>query len=202
MTDANQHRVAEYGINRIFIERWSQRAYSGEAIEERALFGLFEAARWAPSASNSQPWRFIYARNGSEHWTPLFSLVNEKNQRWAAKAGVLIALLSRKTHVRTGDTGPTPLRNHSLDAGAAWLSLALQAAHAGLSARAIGGFDREQARILLGIPEGFHLEILIAVGKPADRASLDADLQAREYPTPRKPVEQFVAEGRFAFNEY
>ncbi|MEJ1959504.1 MAG: nitroreductase family protein [Nitrosomonadales bacterium] len=95
-----KHRVTEYNINDIFINRWSRRAYTGEAIDDQTLFSLFEAARWAPSANNSQPWRFIYVKNGSEYWDPLLKAANERNQRWAAKAGVLIVLISKKTQIR------------------------------------------------------------------------------------------------------
>ncbi len=198
---AEQHRISEYEIDNIFIDRWSPRAFTGEPIDDATLFQLFEAARWAPSANNSQPWRFIYARNATEHWDKLLKLANENNQRWAAKAGALVALVSKKTHVRKGETEPSPLRNHSLDAGAAWLSLALQAVHKGLITHAIGGFDREKARVVLGIPDDYHVEILIAIGKQAELATLDSDLQEREKPTPRRPLQQLVAEGHFTFSE-
>ncbi|HSH97522.1 MAG: nitroreductase family protein [Methylophilaceae bacterium] len=200
MSDSNQ-RVAEYDINPIFIERWSPRAFTGETIEDPLLFSLFEAARWAPSANNSQPWRFIYSKRDSAYWPALLSIANENNQRWAAKAGAIVALISKTSHIRNGETEPSPLRNHSLDAGAAWTSLALQALHAGLATHAIGGFDREKAREILAIPEGFHIEILIAIGKQAERNSLPADFQAREQPTPRRPLSQFIAEGSFSFKE-
>ena len=163
-------RQAESDISPIFLNRWSPRAFTGEPVEDAALFSLFEAARWAPSANNSQPWRFIYAKNGGVGWGKLLGLANENNRRWAARAGVLVALLSKKTHVRKGDTEPTPLRNHSLDAGAAWASLAFQAVHVGLATHAIGGFDRDNAPSVLGVPEGFQVEILIAIGKPGIKA--------------------------------
>ncbi len=202
MTNTNiNNRVADYDIAPVFIERWSPRAFTAESIDDKVLLGLFEAARWAPSANNSQPWRFIYAKNGSEHWSKILGLANENNQRWAAKAGVIVALVSKTTHVRNGETSPTPLRNHSLDAGAAWTNLALQAVHSGLATHAIGGFDREKARDILNIPQGFHVEILIAIGKQAAKNTLPEDIQAREHPTPRKPLMYFVAEGDFNFNE-
>jgi nitroreductase len=200
MTQAT-NRNAAHDINPIFVDRWSPRAYTGEAIDDATLLSLFEAARWAPSANNSQPWRFIYAKSGSAHWNSLFSLLNENNQRWVNKAAVLIALVSKKTHVRQGDTSPSPLKNHSLDAGAAWASLAFQAYEAGWRTRAIGGFNRERAPEVLGVPEGYQVEILIAVGKQADKSVLPEDFHEREQPTPRKPLEKFVAEGKFSFTE-
>jgi len=185
----------------IFIDRWSPRAYTGETIDDATLLSLFEAARWAPSANNSQPWRFIYAKNGSAHWDDLFALLNENNQRWVNRAAVLIALVSKKTHVRPGETAASPLKNHSLDAGAAWASLAFQAYQLGWRTRAIGGFNRDAAPEVLGVPEGYQVEILIAVGKQADKSVLPEDFHEREQPTPRKPVEKFVAEGKFSFAE-
>lgn len=195
------NRQHEHNINGLFVERWSPRAYTGETIDDATLLSFFEAARWAPSANNSQPWRFIYAKNGSQHWGELFSLLNENNQRWVNKAAVLVALVSKKTHVRTGDTQPSPLRNHSLDAGAAWTNLSLQAFQSGWRTRAIGGFNRERAPEVLGVPDGYQVEILIAIGKQAEKSSLPEDFQDREQPTPRRRVEQFVTEGRFNFAE-
>lgn len=200
MTQATS-RNAQHSIEPIFIDRWSPRAYTGEAIDDATLRSLFEAARWAPSANNSQPWRFIYAKNGSAHWGKLFELLNENNQRWVNRAAVLIALVSKKTHIRQGETAPSLLKNHSLDAGAAWASLAFQAYQSGWRTRAIGGFNRDAAPTALGVPEGYQVEILIAVGKQADKSVLPEDFHEREQPTPRKAIEQFVAEGTFSFNE-
>ncbi|MCB5184389.1 nitroreductase family protein [Methylobacillus gramineus] len=194
-------RKADYDIHPLFTGRWSPRSFRNQPIEDAALFSLFEAARWAPSANNSQPWRFIYAKNGSQTWSSLLGLANENNQRWATNASVLIVLVSKTSHVRNGDSEPSPLRNHSLDAGAAWTNLALQATHAGLITHAIGGFDREKAREVLAIPEGFHIEILIAVGYQGERSALPEDIQLREQPTPRKALAGFYAEGRFNFSE-
>ena len=195
------NRKNEHHINPLFVDRWSPRAYTGEQIDSATLLSLFEAARWAPSANNSQPWRFIYAKNGSTHWDGLFSLLNENNQRWVKRAAVLIALVSKTTHVRNGDTSPSPLKNHSLDAGAAWASLAFQAFESGWRTRAIGGFNRERALEVLDVPQGYHVEILIAVGKQADKSVLPEDFHEREQPTPRRSVEQFVTEGKFSFKE-
>lgn len=195
------NRHAPHPVDSIFIDRWSPRAYTGEAIDDASLLSLFEAARWAPSANNSQPWRFIYAKKGSAHWEDLFALLNENNQRWVNRAAVLIALVSKKTHVRPGETAASPLKNHSLDAGAAWASLAFQACQLGWRTRAIGGFNREAAPEVLGVPEGYQVEILIAVGKQADKSVLPEDFHEREQPTPRKPVEKLIAEGKFSFAE-
>lgn len=194
-------RNTEYAIDPIFTDRWSPRAFTGEAIDETTLFTLFEAARWAPSANNSQPWRFIYTLKDSANWPIFFGLLNENNQRWAVNASALVVLVSKTTHVRNGDTEPSPLRNHSFDSGAAWANLALQALHSGWRTHAIGGFNRDKARDALSVPQGYSVEVAIAIGRQAEHTSLPPDLQDREQPNQRKPVGKFVAEGRFAFSE-
>lgn len=108
-------------------------------------------------------------------------------------------LISKTTHIRQGAAEATPLRNHSLDAGAAWASLAFQAEHVGWSTHAIGGFDREKARQLLAIPDGFHIEIAIAIGKRAAGDALPEEFRAREQPSLRLPLSELVAQGRFSF---
>jgi nitroreductase len=194
-------RNTEYAIDPIFTDRWSPRAFTGEAIDETTLFTLFEAARWAPSANNSQPWRFIYTLKDSANWPIFFGLLNENNRRWAVNASALVVLVSKTTHVRNGDTEPSPLRNHSFDSGAAWANLALQALHSGWRTHAIGGFNRDKARDALSVPQGYSVEVAIAIGRQAEHTSLPPDLQDREQPNQRKPVGKFVAEGRFAFSE-
>jgi nitroreductase len=183
----------------LFVNRWSPRAFSGEAISLTELFSLFEAARWAPSANNSQPWRFIYALNGTPEWKTLHGLLNENNRRWAARAAALVVLVSKTTHVRRDAQEATPLRSHSLDAGAAWASLAFQAEYSGWRTHAIGGFDRDAARVALQVPAGFHVEVAIAIGRQADPQTLPDDLRQREVPNQRRPLEEIVSKGRFAF---
>jgi nitroreductase len=194
-------RQPEFAIDPVFVKRWSPRAFNGETIDEITLLTLFEAARWAPSASNSQPWRFIYALRDSPHWPAFLGLLSGSNQRWAANASVLLVLISRTTQLRSGDTEASPLRSHSFDSGAAWAHLSLQALHSGWRTHAMGGFNRDKAREVLGVPEGYSVEVAIAVGRQAERESLPPDLQERELPSQRRTVGQFVAEGRFDFQE-
>ena len=193
-------RITTHPVAPLFVNRWSPRAFSGEPISQAELLSLFEAARWAPSANNSQPWRFIYVLNGAPEWAHVHGLLNENNQRWSAKAAALVVLASKTTHLRRDATEPTPLRSHSLDAGAAWASLAFQAEYNGWRTHAIGGFDRDGAREVLGIPEGFHVEVAIAIGRQADPETLPDDLRQRELPNQRRPLNEIVAQGRFAFS--
>jgi nitroreductase len=166
---------------------------SGEEISEQELMTLFEAARWAPSSYNAQPWRFLYARRGTANWDRFFDLMVEFNQSWAKHAAVLMVVVSRKTFEWNDQAAPT----HSFDAGAAWQNLALQGSTMGLVVHGMQGFDYEKARVVLNVPEGFQVDAMIAVGKPGKREDLPEDLQEREQPSDRKPVAEVAIEGGF-----
>lgn len=122
-------RIAEHEILDLILNRWSPRAMSGETISDKELMSLFEAARWAPSSYNNQPWRFIYAKRGTEHWNTLFNLLVDANKEWANKAAVLIVVVSANNFVYNNK----PSRTHSFDTGAAWENLALQGYAQGLA---------------------------------------------------------------------
>src|SRR5690606_30289818 len=110
--------------------RWSPRAFTGEAIDTATLLSFFEAARWAPSAFNSQPWRFLYARRDTPQWPRFVSLLSEFNRGWAQHASALVIVLSRTTI--TGSNGEERAApSHGFDSGAAWAYLALQATLSG-----------------------------------------------------------------------
>jgi nitroreductase len=131
------HRTADYPIDPLFIDRWSPRAMSGESISQEELNVLFEAARWAPSAGNTQPCRILYAHRDTEHWPLFFDLLVERNKAWCRNAAVLLVFVSRLTNEQTG----RPLVTHSYDAGAAWENLALQGTMRGLVVHGMAGFD-------------------------------------------------------------
>ena len=192
-------RSSTYPIEPVFLQRWSPRAFSGGAISEEALLALLEAARWAPSANNAQPWRFIYLLPDSPDWQGLLNTLNENNRRWAPQASAFLVLLSHTTHIHPGASEPTHLYSHSLDAGAAWAYLALQAEASGWSTHPIGGYDRAALQVLLGVPEDYRLETLVAVGKRGPADGLPDDLRSREQPTPRRPLTEIVAKDRFSF---
>ena len=186
-------RKSAYSIADIFTNRWSQRAMSGEAMSYAELMPLFEAARWAPSSYNNQPWRFIYAHRDTPAWNKFFDLLMPGNQVWAKNAGALILVLSKKF----SEHDQSPLLTNSFDTGSAWMSLALQGAINNLAVRAIAGFDYDKARAILHIPDEFKIEIMIAVGKPGDKSALPAELQARETPSNRKPLAEIVFANEF-----
>ena len=196
MTIANG-RTADHPIHKLFLERWSPRAYTGEEIPEVELATIFEAARWAPSSYNSQPWRFLYARRGTAHWDKFLGLLNPFNQSWAKQAAVLVVLVSRETMLPPGAEKEIPSHSHSFDAGAAWANLALQASLIGWDAHAMVGFDIPGAFSALNVPAGHRVEAAIAIGKRGPASLLPEAVAAREKPNDRKPQSETVFEGGF-----
>lgn len=192
-TDIDPHasRSAQAAVDHQFIERWSTRAFSGEALSEAQLQSLFEAARWAPSCFNSQPWRFVYGLAGTPEWGPLFGLLMEFNQSWATRAGAVIAVVA-KTTFDDGQPAPTC----AFDTGSAWMSLALQAHKLGLYSHAMWGFDHEAAPAILGLDEVHSVMAMVAVGHPGDISLLSEKYQAREVPSARKPIAEIAFAGR------
>jgi nitroreductase len=186
---------ARYPVDELFLDRWSPRAMSGEGVGEEDLMTLFEAARWAPSSYNNQPWRILYARRETEQWPVFFGLLVEGNRAWAKDAAALLLFVSKETFDFNGKPYPT----HSFDTGAAWENLALQATMLGLVTHGMQGFDYERARSELNIPEGFRVEAMIAVGRPGDPARLPERLREREAPSGRKSLAEVTCEGVFNF---
>lgn len=186
-------RKPDHPIDPIFLDRWSPRAMSEEEISDDELMSLFEAARWAPSTSNIQPWSFVYAKRGTPEWQTFFDLLVEFNQMWCKNAAVLICLCAKKT-----DKEGKPNRNHMSDAGAAWENLALQAAKMNLVCHGMGGYDVAGAREKLNIPEDHEVVHMFAIGKPGEISVLHERMQKSEKPnTDRKKLEEFVFEGKF-----
>lgn len=195
-----QARTPDHPIDTLFTDRWSPRAFTGEAIPEPVLLSMLEAARWAPSAYNAQPWRFIYARRDTASWLPVFDTLVEFNQGWAQRAAALVVIVSARQAVFPGKTDAAPNAWHSFDSGAAWASIAFQATLSGWSAHGMAGFDADRLRQALGIPGDYAIETVIAIGKRGDKGVLPEGLQARETPNGRLPLAQLAAEGRFNFS--
>lgn len=191
----NDFRKPEHEITPIILERYSPRALSGEALTDDDFFALLEAAKWAPSAYNNQPWRFIYAKNNTPSWPKLFSLLGEYNQAWTDKAAALILIVSQQFFVHNDQPSPTA----SFDAGAAWENLALEAKSRGLIAHGMSGFDYVRAKNELNIPDGYRVEAMIAVGRPGNKEDLPENMQAGEVPSDRKKLAELISEGEFKF---
>ncbi|HZC17276.1 MAG TPA: nitroreductase family protein [Caulobacteraceae bacterium] len=196
MTVTANGRTADHDIEPVFLRRWSPRAFTGEAIPRASLMSLFEAARWAPSAFNLQPWRFVYAVRDTPDWERLLAVLVEYNQAWVRGASALVFMISDRFRRKPG-AEPEPLYSHSFDAGAAWAYLALQAHHLGLAAHGMTGFDPDRAHEELGVPEAEdRIEAATAIGRPADKSVLPEPYRARETPSQRLPMAGFVFEGR------
>jgi len=191
----SDHRNNEYSVDDIFINRWSPRAMSGEKLPDEELFSLFEAARWAPSSYNNQPWRFIYAKRDTEHWEKLFNFLVEGNQSWVKDAAVILVFISKSTSDHNGSF----MRTHSFDAGSAWENLALQGSINGLVVHGMQGFDYEKATSELNVPDEYKVEMMIAIGKPGSPEILPEKLQEIEKPSGRKNIKEIVNEGEFNF---
>ncbi|MFT4192816.1 MAG: nitroreductase family protein [Comamonas sp.] len=195
---SNPSRKPEHAVNPIFIDRWSPRAFTGEAISEQDLLTIIEAGRWAPSAYNVQPWRFIYARAGTPAWEPLFATLFPFNQGWAQRASALIVVVSANNNNSGAEPKPNP--SHEFDTGAAWGYVALQTSLLGWHAHAMTGFDKELARSSLGVPADYTVQAAIAIGRRSeDKSFLSEALQSREAPSPRLPIKAIAAEGKFGF---
>ena len=192
LTNADfSQRSAQATTNDQFRLRWSPRSMNGQALTLAQVQSLCEAGRWAPSCFNSQPWRFIYALPDTPQWQPLLDLLMDVNKLWAAKAGALVALVAR-THFEANDA---PAATHSFDTGSAWMSMALQAQHMGLTAHAMWGFHHDQAADALKLPEYFATQALIAFGQPAPAEALPDPLREREVPSPRKALSELMFNG-------
>lgn len=193
MLKGSDKRQADYPIDDLFLDRWSPRAMSGEEIPEEDLMVLFEAARWAPSSNNNQPWRILYARRNTEHWPLFFGLLTDANKVWTKDAAALLLFISKTTFDYNGKPYPT----HSFDTGAAWENLALQGFLRGYVVHGMQGFDYECARTELNIPKVFRVEAMAAVGRPGAMEGLPEHLRQRESPSDRRKLADTVCEGPF-----
>lgn len=189
--EVQNHRKADYPINPLFLNRWSPRSYSDRIVSEQDLLTVLEAARWTPSAGNRQPWRFIIAKT-EEQLQTLRELVQPSHRPWTDKAPAIIVLASYKLKP---EGGSNPY--HALDTGAAWQSIALQASLLGLSTRAIANFDNEKARQVLNVPEDYDLHLFIPIGYRGEIGDLHEDFRDREKPNDRRPLNEFIIEGKW-----
>lgn len=185
----------QYPIHDLLKRRWSPRAFSDRRVEPDTLRSLLEAARWAPSSNNAQPWSFIVAtkEDQAEHGRLLSCLV-EGNSLWAQRAPVLMVSVARMSFEDEG----TPNRHAFHDVGQAVADLSVQATALGLVVHQMAGFHPDKVRELYGIPKEFEPVAAIALGYPGDPESLPERLKKRELaPRERKPLTDFVFSGRW-----
>jgi nitroreductase len=167
--------------------RWSPRAFSGEQLKEEDLAALLEAARYAPSCFNEQPWRFIVAKDQAMV-SKMVGLLTEQNRVWASKAPVLVMILGKKTFELNGKDNYW----HMFDAGTAWGYLSLEAQRRGLITHAMGGFDKKSVYDIFEISEEYSPIAVIAIGKHGKPEDLPEDLSLREKPAGRKDLSELI----------
>jgi nitroreductase len=184
---------AKYEIHELLRRRWSPRAFSGRAVPADALRSLFEAARWAPSSYNAQPWAFLVAtKEDRENFDRILSTLVEFNRGWAQNAAVLMINAGKKKFDHDG----SPNRHALYDVGQATACLTVQATAMGLAVHQMAGFSPEKAREVFHVPEGWELGAAIALGYPAEAHEVPENLREREKaPRVRKPIEEFVFTG-------
>lgn len=177
-------------LNKHIKNRYSSRAYSKQMIEPDKINLLFEAARWAASSRNTQPWRFIYAtRKNDKVWNMLFDCLIDFNKEWVQNAPFLILVLAQKIDPVTENTR----KNVAYDIGLAMGNLSIQAESMGISVRNMGGFSVKKAQIAFNIPDNFEPIVMVAAGYPTDQSILNKELHIpvgnqRE----RKSIDQLV----------
>lgn len=193
MIERHNPRTPAAEVDSMFLDRWSPRALDEAPLAPEQIASLFEAARWAPSCYNEQPWLFLYAVSAADR-ERFADLLLAKNRLWASHAPLLLFLLSRRSFAHNGRAN----RHAGFDAGAAWLALALQARRLGLYAHAMAGFDQARAYEVLRVPEAeYDIMAAIAVGRRAGAERLPEDLAASERPNLRKPLTEVAREGLF-----
>lgn len=180
----------EFPVADLIEQRRSRRAYSSQPVEQVKIDSLFEAARWAPSSMNEQPWAYLYAtKDQPELWNKLVDALNESNRVWAKEAPLLILSMARKTHIRNGALNGAA----KYDVGAANAFLSMQATQFGLNVHQMGGYDRQKAIESLNIPDTHEPMVIMAIGYLGDAENLSENLKQREVaPRERYTQEFFV----------
>jgi nitroreductase len=187
-TNRLKHAPAVEGVLPVFHQRWSPRSFADRAVSSSDLAKVFEAARWTPSSSNIQPWRFIVGLRGTDTNSNIVSALMGFNQSWAGAAPVLILGVAHTA-------SPRGKNAYALfDLGAATYAITLQAASLGLSTHQMAGFDQAIARKALEIPEDYVIGSVVALGYQGEPEALaNEELVKRELaPRDRKPLKELV----------
>ena len=195
--DQNPRR-ADHPVAPMFTDRHSPRAFTDEAISQADLMTILEAARWAPSGSNVQPTRIVWGLRGDAAFDRIAAALGPYNKIWADKAAALLVLASKDYVEKDGARVVHP--SAAFDAGAAWMSLALQAHLMGWAAHAMGGYDKGAAAEAVALPDGHMPHVVVAIGRKGDPASLPEHQRPREVPNGRQPLSAMAWPGRFPAN--
>ena len=188
-------RNADHTVYAMFLGRHSPRAFTDAALTMEQLLSLLEAARWAPSSNNMQPWRFAYGLRGDDGFARIAEALVPSNRTWADKAAALVVVASKTVVEKDGQNQPNAA--HAFDAGSAWMSLALQAHLNGLFAHAMGGFDKVKAAKLLNLPADHELHAVVAIGTQGSPETLPEALRPGELPNDRAALSDLAKHGTF-----
>jgi len=182
--------TTEHAVHALIQDRWSPRAFSAKPIPSQLLRSLFEAARWAPSSSNEQPWAFLAAtKDDQDTYAKLLSTLVPFNQTWAQSAPVLAVAISELAFAKSGQ----PNRNAFYDTGAAVSQLTTEATSRGVFVHQMGGFEPDKVVELFNVPNGWQPIAAIAIGFPGDPETLPEQLKQRELAArERKPLAEIV----------
>lgn len=184
-----------YNIHTLLKNRWSPRAFAPQAVEAEKINCMLEAARWSPSSSNEQPWRFIVGTNNDETYKKIFDTLVEFNQLWAKTAPVLMLVIG---NTRSLKDPSKPNNIYKYDVGQAVAYLTFQATVDGLYVHQMGGFDTKKAAEAFNVPAEFEVLTAIAVGYIGDPEVLHPNLKKMEYNArERQALEKMVFAGKF-----
>ncbi len=190
MTATENPRVASADVDPLFINRWSPRSFSDEQLTDAEIASIFEGARWSPSSFNRQPWLFVYETDGPDRDT-FDSILMPGNQLWASKAP-LIGFIFAETKTQEGRRP----RTSQFDTGAAWMALALQARSLGIYTHGMAGIDYDSVHEKLGVSDEYYTAMCgFVAGRIGPREALPEDLQERESPNDRKPLNEIAHKG-------
>jgi len=183
-----KHTPTDYPIHPLLEKRWNNRAFDPHPVEHPRLKSLFEAARWAPSSMNNQPWRFVVGEKNDAAYEAMSEAMMEANRQWAAQAPFLV-LVAAHTRYENGNPNPTAL----YEVGQAVAYFTLQAVSMGLTAAQLGGFDSNRLMEMLKLPPEDLPVAMLAVGIPGPQDVLtDGVAMRNQAPRMRKPLEAFV----------
>ncbi len=181
-------------IHPLLKKRWSPRSFTSQKVENESLARIFEAARWAPSSFNDQPWRFIVGRKGDETWDKILETLTEFNQQWAKLAPVLVISVGKKISAKTGK----PNRVFQYDVGQSAAYITFQVMQEGLFIHQMGGLDRDKAAKIFHVPDDSQVLTAMAIGHKGEPDLLDGDfVEMEKSDRDRLPASEIVYEGQF-----
>ncbi len=186
--------ITKYDIHPLLNKRWSPRSFLEKPVDKAALQRIFEAARWAPSSFNEQPWRFIVGIKGDKTWGKVMEALADFNQKWAKLAPVLVLSVGKTLSSKNNKSNKV----FKYDVGQGVAHLTFQATEEGLFVHQMGGFSPEKARELFDIPDGYEPLTVFAIGHKGEPDLLDGDFPEMEKaPRERKEMDELIFEEKF-----